>query len=75
MAQTTPKTINVPLTASQITNLTEFIEFEFIDMVRNDEYVDNIDYIVDMMNALQTLRACNPEYTSDELTSPYKENK
>ena len=74
MEQKTPKMINVPLTVSQITNLIEFIEFEFIDTIRNNEYIDNINYVVDMMNALQTLRAYNPEYTSEEQVSPYKEN-
>lgn len=61
MAQTTQKTINVPLTKSQISNLIEFIDYEFIESIRRDEDIDNIDYIVDMANALQTLRSCVPE--------------
>ena len=46
MEQKTPKMINVPLTVSQITNLVEFIEFEFIDTIRNNEYIDNINYAI-----------------------------
>lgn len=48
--------ISVPLTSSQIDNLIQFIEFCFIDSIRDDEEIDNIDYIVDMMDALKALR-------------------
>ena len=34
----------------------DFIETEFIDSIRRDESVDNIDYVIDMMNALQIMR-------------------
>lgn len=49
-------TVKVELTASQINNLIDFIEFEFIDSIRRDEDLDNIDYIVSMCDALKTLR-------------------
>ena len=39
------------LTKSQLTNLSEFIEFHFIDSIRNDDEIDNINYVVDMMEA------------------------
>lgn len=42
--------MNISLTTSQIENLKEFIEFEFIGSIRDDEDIDNIDYIVDMMD-------------------------
>lgn len=48
--------ISVPLTGSQIDNLITFIECEFIDSVRDDTDIDNIEYIIDMMDALKTLR-------------------
>lgn len=43
-------------TKSQVDNLIEFIELNFIDGVRNDTDIDNIDYVVDMMDALTKLR-------------------
>lgn len=46
----------VKITKSEISNLIEFIEFYFIDSIRNDPDADNIDYIVDMMNVLTKLR-------------------
>lgn len=44
--------VPIKLTESQLKNVIEFIEFEFIDSIRRDEYIDNIDYVIDMMNAL-----------------------
>lgn len=43
-------------TKSQVDNLIEFIELNFINVVRNDTDIDNIDYVVDMMDALTKLR-------------------
>lgn len=64
----------VELTESQIDNLIDFIECEFIDSVRKDADMDNIDYIVDMMNALQILRRANGRTNSGtEINSPYKD--
>lgn len=48
--------MNITLTISQIQNLIEFIEFEFIDSIRDDEEIDNIDYIVDMMDVYKKLK-------------------
>ena len=60
MPQTTrkplPVAMDVSLTQSQIDGLVKLIESEFIEMIRRDEHIDNIDYVVDMMNALQMLR-------------------
>lgn len=47
---------HIVLTESQLKNVIEFIEVEFIDSIRRDEDIDNIDYVIDMMNALQALR-------------------
>lgn len=44
------------LSKSQVENLIEFIELNFIDSIRDDEAIDNIDYVVDMMDALSKLR-------------------
>lgn len=45
------------LTKSQVKNLIEFIEFYFIDSIRQDTEIDNINYVIDMMDALTKLRS------------------
>ena len=50
------KTLDVALTKSQVDNLIEFVEINFIKSIRDDTDIDNIDYIEDMMDALKTLR-------------------
>ena len=52
-----PVTAEVTLEKGELYNLIDFIEIEFIDAIRRDEEIDNIDYVVTMMNALQKLRA------------------
>lgn len=49
------------LTESQVENLIEFFEFQFIPMIRNDEGIDNINYIADMMQIFTKLRICEHE--------------
>lgn len=65
--------MKVELTQSEIENLAELIEFEFIDIIRRDTNIDNIDYIASMMNAYQKLKKYtgNKENTND---SPYLSN-
>ena len=48
--------MNITLTISQIESLKEFIEFEFIGSIRDDENIDNIDYIVNMMDIYKKLK-------------------
>lgn len=50
------KRVSVEFTESQLKNVIEFIEFEFIDSIRRDECIDNVEYVIDMMNALQSMR-------------------
>lgn len=57
------RTLNVGLTKSQVNNLIEFVELNFIQSVREDVDIDNIDYIIDMMDALKTLRAVSKTVT------------
>ena len=61
------KTLPVEFTKSQIDSLVEFIELFFIDSIRNDEEVDNIDYIIDMMEALKKLRAVANEFDNEPI--------
>lgn len=45
------------LTKSQVENLIEFVGLHFIDSIRQDTEIDNIDYVVDTMDALIKLRS------------------
>lgn len=49
------ETISVQLTKSQCRNVADFIEFELIEHIRNDPDLDNIRWIVDMIEAWKTL--------------------
>ena len=44
------------LTFSQVENLAEFFEFHFINSVRNDTDIDNMDYMVDMCDIYSKLK-------------------
>lgn len=46
----------IDLTESQCKNLCDFIEFNVFDYIRNDTDIDNIDWIVDMMEAYKKLK-------------------
>lgn len=50
------QTETVTLDKDELYNVIDFIEVEFIDSIRNDTEIDNIDYIVSMMSALQKFR-------------------
>ena len=60
-------------TKSQVDNLVEFIELNFIDVVRNDTDIDNIDYVVDMMDALVKLRQTRSAMQKEIYQSVMKE--
>ena len=61
----TDKNISVSLTKSQVENLIEFFELCFIDQIRNDTEIDNMDYMVDMINVYAKLKEANKESTND----------
>lgn len=60
-------------TKSQVDNLIEFIELNFIDIVRNDTDIDSIDYVVDMMDALTKLRQTRSAMQEEIYQSVMKE--
>ena len=60
--------MKVELTQAKIDNLADLIEFEFIDIIRKDTSIDNIDYIASMMNAYQELK----KYTTNKENTNYK---
>ena len=48
--------MTIELTASQVENLMEFFEFEFIDSIRNNTDIDNMGYLVDMCDIYSKLK-------------------
>lgn len=70
----TEKTRPVELTKSQVDNLVEFIEWNFIDVVRKDEGIDNINYIIDMMEALKKLRVTAEEFENEPINEQNCDN-
>ena len=68
-AQKSQLTATVVFDKDELYNLLDFIEIEFIDSIRRDEEVDNIDYIISMMNALQKLRCAHNSLKKEEATN------
>ena len=50
------KDCTLNLTFSQVENLAEFFEFYFIDSIRDDTEMDNINYVVDMCEIYSKLK-------------------
>ena len=50
------ETYNIVLTKSQVNNLLEFFEINFIDSIRNDEEIDNIEYLCNMCDIYKKLK-------------------
>ena len=53
---TLPPRAEVTLDKDELDNVIEFIELNFVESIRNDLDIDNIDYIISMMSALQKFR-------------------
>ena len=58
--------VHVTLTKSQGINLIEFIEMYFIQAVRVDTDIENVDYIIDMMDALKKFRHAKKTFDYSE---------
>jgi len=56
----------IKLTDSQIGNLMEFFEIEFIPSIQKDDACDNIGYLVDMCDIYKQLKACRNEKGGEE---------
>lgn len=52
----TDKVCKIELTYSQIDNLIEFLEMRFISHIREDEELDNMEYLVDMCEVYKKLK-------------------
>lgn len=46
----------IELTRSQIENLIDFFDYEFINGIRNDTETDNMNYLVDMCDIYKKLK-------------------
>lgn len=46
----------IDLTKSQCKNLAEIIQWNIFDIIRNDTDIDNIDWLVDIVEAYKKLR-------------------
>ena len=67
---TIPPRAEVTLDKDELNNVIEFIELNFIESIRNAPDIDNIDYIISVMNALQKFRLA---YASIKLEEESKE--
>lgn len=54
------------LTKSQAKNLTDFIEYNFINSIREDEDTDNIWYLCDMCDIYKALDGINKKAGEEE---------
>ena len=48
-------TISFEITKGQIESLIDFIDLHFIPSIRNNEYIDNMDYICNMCDIYRNL--------------------
>ena len=58
--------ITIELTKSQVENLMEFFEFEFIPSIQNNTECDNINYLVDMCDIYKQLKSGLTDKDGDE---------
>lgn len=49
--------MNLELTKTQVENLIEFFEIDFIDSIRNDTDIDSMGYICNMCDIYQKLKS------------------
>lgn len=55
--------ITVELTDSQVNNLADFIEFNLLEVIRQDDDIDNINWVADMCEAYKKLREAEKKIT------------
>ena len=61
--------MQIELSKSQCKNIAEFIEFHFIDSIRDDTDIDNFEYVVDMCDAYKVLREAGKDNFLKEMLS------
>lgn len=55
---TDKKTFNIELTESQCIDLAQFIEFNIFNFIRDDEEIDNIDWLTDIIDTYKKIKEC-----------------
>ena len=65
----------IDLTESKCKNLCDFIEVNIFDYIRNDTDIDNIDWLVDMMDTYQQLKKWNTSSKTIEPPMAYNIDK
>ena len=51
----------IDLTKSQCTNIADFIEMNIFQYIRDDTEIDNMDWLIDMVDAYKKLREAEKE--------------
>ena len=46
----------IEITKSEAESLMEFIEINIFDVIRNDEYIDNIDWLMNIMSVYKKFK-------------------
>ena len=64
--------INLGLSESQVSNLLEFFDMFFIQSIREDDSIDNMDYVCDMCDIYKQLKRAAKEVEKKEYR-PVKE--
>ena len=65
----------IDLKESQCISLCDFIELNIFDYIRNDTDIDNIDWLVDMMEIYQKLKKWNTSSKTIEPPAAYNIDK
>ena len=53
--------MQIELSKRQCKNMADFMEWDIFEVIRNDTDIDNIDWLVDMCKAYETLRKVGNE--------------
>ena len=72
---TTPPRAEVTLDKDELNNVIEFIELNFIESIRNDQDIDNIDYIISVMSALQKFRLAYASIKLEEESQEFSQEE
>lgn len=59
-----PNTLIVPLTSDQCESLIDFIETSLLDCIRQDQYIDNLKWVENIINAKNIMESCVKQNTS-----------
>ena len=72
---TPPPRAEVTLDKDELNNVIEFIELNFIESIRNDPDIDNIDYIISVMSALQKFRLAYASIKLEEESQEFNQEE